>query len=141
MSTDEVLTATVTAEGTGSLTFNWYLVGGKAVLLDPSGGTTGGIWEGPSYNTYQAWGADPVTSINLGQGTSTDLGNGKTSNTITFSMHDPSDPTKTAYAGNNYQLRVIVSDGNNGAATAAVGVFGGGWVLGVGYFVERTESR
>ena len=120
VTTDQELTATVTATGTGPLTFSWYLVGGKAVLIG-SNGTSGGIWEGPSLNTYEAWGVDPVTSIKLGEGTSTDLGGGKTSNTITFYMHDPSDATKKAYSGNNYQLRVIVSDGNNGAATAGIG--------------------
>ncbi len=113
VSTTDTLTATVTATGTGTLTFTWYLVGGEAVLIG-----SGGIWEGPSYNTYQAWGTNSVTSINLGEGTTTDMGSGKMQNTISFSLNDG---TNYAYAGNNYQLRVIVHDSNNGAATAAIG--------------------
>ena len=120
VSTSEELTASVTATGTGNLTFTWYLVGGKQIIL-VSGGTSGGIWEGPAYNTFEVYGDTPVTSINLGNGTTTDQGSGKMKNTIKFYMHDPNDATKTAYAGNNYQLRVIVNDSNKGAATAAVG--------------------
>ncbi len=116
VATDEELTASITATGTGNLQFTWYLVGGKAVLQN-----SGGIWEGPSYNTYEIWGTTQVTSIKLGNGTTTDLGGGKMKNTIKFYMHDPANPAKTAYPGNNYQLRVIVNDSNKGAATAAVG--------------------
>jgi hypothetical protein len=41
-------------------------------------------------------------------------------------MHDPSNPAKKAYSGNNYQLRVIVRYTDKtkygiGAATASVG--------------------
>ena len=116
VTTDEELNASITANGTGDLQFTWYLVGGKAVLMG-----SGGIWEGPSYNTYEAWGSASVTSIKLGEGSTQDMGGRRLKNTIKFYMHDPLNPNKKAYPGNNYQLRVIVNDSNKGAATASIG--------------------
>lgn len=109
------LTATVTATDSDQLTFDWYLLGGVSVT-----GSGGGITNGPSINTYKAWGVastnEPViTSSLIGNGTTTDLGNNQQKNTITFTL----DPNTTQ--GNNYQLRVIVRDGSGGAATAAIG--------------------
>lgn len=100
------LTASVTATDPNGdpLTFDWYLVGGTA--------------EGFSGNIDAAQ-KDPTnyintTSIRLGGGTSS-TASGQTTNTLDFNARS------TATAGNNYQLRVIVRDGQGGAATAAIG--------------------
>lgn len=100
------LTASVIATDADAdpLSFDWYLVGGTAA------GFSGDI---------DAAQKDPTnyintTSIRLGGGTSS-TANGQTTNTLDFNARS------TAAAGNNYQLRVIVRDGQGGAATAAVG--------------------
>jgi hypothetical protein len=98
------LTATVTATSSQSLTFDWYLVGGS------SAGYTGDI------NAANQNPQDYVstTTFFLGNGTTTPTA-GTYSNTLTFIA-----PIGAA-AGNNYQLRVVVRDGQGGAATAAIG--------------------
>ncbi|MCD4784546.1 MAG: hypothetical protein K8T10_12055 [Candidatus Eremiobacteraeota bacterium] len=111
------LTASITASDPDSdnLTFDWFLMGG--VIQTPTGG---GITQGPSINTYKAWGvSEPpnavITSSLIGNGDTTDLNGGKHKNTITFTLDSSTSQS------NNYQLRVIIRDGNGGAATAAIG--------------------
>lgn len=99
------LTASVIATDPNGdpLTFDWYLVGGTAEGF--SGNIDGAQKDPTNYiNT---------TSVRLGGGTSA-TANGQTTNTLNFNARS------TAAAGNNYQLRVIVRDGQGGAATAAV---------------------
>ena len=109
----DTLTASVTATDSDSLTFDWYLMGGELVTADG-----GGITDGVSINTFKPWGVattnEPlITSSLIGNGTTVSTSNSH-KNTITFTL-DPS-----TVSGNNYQLRVIVRDGNGGAATAAI---------------------
>ncbi len=109
------LTASITATGGDNLTFDWYLIGGRSVTA-----SGGGITDGPSINTYKAWGAETpnepvVTSHLLGHGQSVATGNGAVKNTIIFTLDE------STHRGNNYQLRVIVRNGKGGAATSAVG--------------------
>lgn len=104
----QTLTASVTAVSSQKLTFQWYLIGGTAVTSNTSPGIIGG----PSTNTFEVYGVNPVTSTLVGQATSTTTGTQQ--NTVHFTM--PNVPP-----GNNYQLRVIITDGQGGAATAAIG--------------------
>jgi hypothetical protein len=106
----ETLTATAAAFSTDALTFDWYLIGGTAVI--PNGG---GITRA-STDTFMAYGASPVTSILIGNGTTTGS-SGTQSNTISFQL-----PSGTP-TGNNYQLRVVIHDLHGGAATAAVALW------------------
>ncbi len=88
------LTASVSATDTDSLTYDWYLIGGAP----------------------QGFGAGNITAPNTNPqnygGTTSQLVQSSASNTVTFPA--PAAP------GNNYQLRVIVRDGQGGAATAVV---------------------
>lgn len=89
------LTASVNATDTDSLTYDWYLIGGAP----------------------QGFGAGNITAPNNNPqnylGTTSQLVQTSASNTVTFAA--PAAPS-----GNNYQLRVIVRDGQGGAATAVV---------------------
>lgn len=100
------LTASVIATDPNGdpLTFDWYLVGGTAEGF--SGNIDGAQKDPTDYiNT---------TTLRLGGGTSV-TASGQTTNTLDFNARS------TAAAGNNYQLRVIVRDGQGGAATASIG--------------------
>jgi len=99
--------ATVIAADSDAVTFAWYLVGGSA-----ASGYSGDI-TAPGKNP-QAY--EEPTTIYVGSGTSTPLSGNQTQNTISFTL-----PTPQQAQSNNYQLRVIVSDPNGGAATAAIG--------------------
>jgi hypothetical protein len=99
------LTASVTATDTDPLSFDWYLVGGTAAGF--SGDINGAQKDPTNYiNT---------TTVRLGSGTSQPAAAGGTQSTITFNA-----PAQAA-PGNNYQLRVVVRDGQGGAATASIG--------------------
>lgn len=100
-------TASVKASSANALTFAWYLIGGS------SGSGYSGDITAPGLNP-QAY--EQPTTIYLGSGTSTSLGNNVTENTITFNL-----PTPQQNDQNNYQLRVIVFDQNLAGATAAIG--------------------
>lgn len=106
----QTLTASVIASDTDTLTFDWYLIGGTNVTAPSSPG----MLDSPSDNPFNVYTSPFATSILLsGTQTTKQLGTTEQENTITFTM--PKVPT-----GNVYQLRVIIRDGQGGAATAAI---------------------
>lgn len=103
--------ASVRVKDSDNLTFSWYLVGGSNTSA--SGDITG-PGQDPQY--YCPSTTALIGGSQLAGSQEQKKSNGITTSTVTFNLPVPKQ------AGNNYQLRVVVSDTTNSAATAAVAI-------------------